>query len=96
MNSILPRGLPVLTKVNTSRVATMGFLEKKCEAVFTLGYDYKVNVIWHESVGPGLTLGIHLCDSYKFKICLIVFNFGQSSLPPITSLGDVVWITGND
>jgi hypothetical protein len=51
-------------------------------------------MVWHETVCPDITPGICFCDRDIFEIRLVVFCIEEGSLAPITTLGDMMWVTG--
>ena len=58
--------------------------------------NHKVNVIRHETVSPNITASFRFCCGNKFQICQVILCMKKSFLPSITTLGDVMGVTGNN
>ena len=59
--------------------------------------DYhKVDVIRHETVSPDFTLGFWFFSGNEFQKYQVFFCMKKSLLPSVSTLGDVMGITGNN
>ena len=59
--------------------------------------DYhKVNVIRHETVSPDITASFWFGTCNEFQICQIILYMKKRLLPSVSTLGDMMGVTGNN
>ena len=57
---------------------------------------HKVDVIGHETVSPDVATCFWFCSSNELKICQVIFYVKKSFLSSVSSLGDMMGVTGNN
>jgi len=97
MEAFLPKvPLPILPKIDISRVPTMSFLEEFTKAVFEFRYNDQMYMIWQKAVAPDFNLCIAFSLTEKVDVETVIAGRKKRSLTSISTLGHVMGVVGDN
>jgi len=85
-----------MATIDHGRVAAMSLTDCQTQTFFRLGNSNKVNMIWHQAVGPDCHVVLPAPFDHQGKIRMIVFIPEERFHSAVTTLGYMVGYTGSN